>query len=96
LGIHLLRLRATSPTTHPKLATYSFAGESPEKAFKGYRDVYWKNSFRRTPIYGQSKLECGNIVTGPAVIESDDTTIVIPRDKKYTVDNLLNGLIESA
>jgi N-methylhydantoinase A/acetophenone carboxylase len=96
LTINLFRLRATSPTIHPRLATYSFAGENPEKAFKGYRDVYWKDSFTRTAIYGQAKLACGNVITGPAIIESDDTTILIPHGKKYTVDNLLNGLIESA
>jgi N-methylhydantoinase A len=96
LTIHLFRLRATSPTAHPALATYNFAGEDPEKALKGYRDVYWKKSFTQTAIYRQSKLECGNVVAGPAIIESDNTTILIPRSKKYTVDNLLNGLIESA
>jgi N-methylhydantoinase A len=95
LSIQLLRLRATSPTVHPQLAIHEFAGESPDKALKEYREVYWKNGFMRTPIYGQSKLECGNVVTGPAVIESDDTTILIPRGKKYTIDNLLNGIIES-
>jgi N-methylhydantoinase A len=96
LTIHLFRLRATSPAAHPELATYQFAGESPEKALKRYRDVYWKDGSTRTAIYGQSKLECGNVIKGPAIIESDDTTILIPRDKKYTVDNLLNGVIESA
>jgi N-methylhydantoinase A len=96
LTVHLFRLRATSPTTHPELATYDFTGESPEKALKGYRDVYWKDGFTRTAIYGQLKLECGNVINGPAIIESDDTTILIPDGKKYTVDNLLNGVIESA
>jgi N-methylhydantoinase A len=96
LTIHLFRLRATSPAAHPTLATHDFAGESAEKALKGYRDVYWKDSFKRTPIYGQSKLACGNIVTGPAVIESDDTTILIPGGRKYTVDNYLNGVIDPA
>jgi len=96
LAINLFRLRATSPTTHPRLASYRLVGESPEKALKGYRDICWKDRFTRTAIYEQSKLACGNIVTGPAVIESNDTTILIPRGKKYTVDNLLNGLIESA
>jgi N-methylhydantoinase A len=96
LEVHLFRLRATSPAAHPELKTYDFAGESPEKALKGYRDVYWNDGFTRTAIYGQMKLECGNIVKGPAIIESDDTTIVIPRGKKYTVDNLLNGIIEAA
>jgi N-methylhydantoinase A/acetophenone carboxylase len=96
LAIQLFRLRATSPAAHPKLATHDFAGENPEKALKGYREVYWKDGFTRTAIYGQTKLEYGNIVTGPAIIESDDTTVLIPRGKKYTVDNLLNGVIESA
>jgi N-methylhydantoinase A/acetophenone carboxylase len=96
LKIRLFRLRATSPAAHPELATHDFVGQSPEKALKGYRDVYWKEGFTRTAIYGQSKLECGNVIPGPAIIESDDTTILIPRDKKYTVDNLLNGVIEPA
>jgi len=96
LTINLFRLRATSPTAHPELATHQYAGESPEKALKGYRDVYWKDGLTRTAIYQQPQLACGNIIKGPAIIESDDTTILIPRGKKYTVDNLLNGVIESA
>jgi len=96
LIIYLFRLRATSPAAHPELAIHDFTGVSPEKALKGYREVYWKDGFARTAIYGQPKLEYGNIVAGPAVIESDDTTILIPRGKKYTVDNLLNGVIEPA
>jgi N-methylhydantoinase A/acetophenone carboxylase len=95
LAINLFRLRATSPTTHPRLATYKFIGENPGKALKGYRDVCWKDRFTQTAIYEQAKLACGNVVTGPAIIESDDTTILIPQGKKYTVDNLQNGLIES-
>ena len=96
LKIHLFRLRATSSAAHPELATHDFVGESPEKALKEYRDVYWKDGFTRTAIYGQPKLECGNVIKGPAIIESDDTTILIPQGKKYTVDNLLNGVIEQA
>ncbi len=95
VSILLFRLRATSPAAHPVLATHDFVGKSPDKALKGYREVYWKDGSKRTSIYGQQKLECGNIVTGPAIIESDDTTILIPQRKKYTVDNLLNGIIES-
>ena len=96
LTISLLRLRATSPTSHPELARHQFTGGSPEKALKGYRDVYWKDGLTRTAIYRQPELACGNIIKGPAIIDSDDTTILIPRGKKYTVDNLLNGVIESA
>jgi N-methylhydantoinase A/acetophenone carboxylase len=96
LTINLLRLRATSPTAHPEIATYQFAGEDPGKALKGHRDVYWKNGFIRTAIYQMPELECGNVIKGPAIIESDDTTILIPVGKKYTVDELLNGIIDTA
>ncbi len=96
ISIRLFRLRATSPAAHPVLATYNFTGESPEKALKGYREVYWKDGSKQTAIYGQPKLEYGNIIPGPAIIESEDTVILIPQGKKYTVDNLLNGVIESA
>ena len=96
LSLRLFRLRATSPAVHPELGTHEFAGVSPEKALKGRRPVYWKDSFIDTTIYSQVSLGCGNVVTGPAIIESDDTTILIPPGKKYTVDNLLNGIIEAA
>jgi N-methylhydantoinase A len=96
LKISSIRLRATSPVVHPELASYKPMAESPEKALKGHRDVYWKDKFVRTAIYEQQKLECGNVIMGPAVIESEDTTILLPEGKKYTVDNLLNGVIEEA
>ncbi len=96
LKIHMYRLRATSAAVHPELPRYEPVGDSPEKALKGRRDIYWKDGFITTAIYGQSKLECGNVVHGPAVIESDDTTILIPHGKKFTVDTLLNGVIEPA
>ncbi|MCK4862667.1 MAG: hydantoinase/oxoprolinase family protein [Dehalococcoidales bacterium] len=96
LEILNIRLRATSPAAHPELPLYEPVGKNPEEAFKGHRDVYWKDGYLQTAIYGQSRLECGNVISGPAIIESDDTTILIPKGKKYTVDTLLSGVIESA
>ena len=96
LKIHMFRLRATSPAVHPELPSHEPVGVNPEKALKGHRDVYWKDVPIRTAIYEQSKLACGNLVPGPAIIESADTTILILKGKKYTVDNLLNGVIELA
>lgn len=47
-----------------------------------------------TNVYDRKLLETGNIVRGPAIIEAEDTTYVIPKGKKYTVDQYLNGVIE--
>lgn len=96
LKVHMYRLRAASSAVHPELPRYEPVGESPKKALKGKRDIYWKYGFIPTAIYAQSKLKCGNVVPGPAIIESDDTTVLIPGGKKYTVDTLLNGIIEPA
>jgi N-methylhydantoinase A len=96
LSVNLFRLRATSPVIHPVLAADNSTTENPEKALREPRDVYWKDKFSRTAIYEQRKLECGNVILGPAIIQSEDTTILLPEGRKYTVDNLRNGIIESA
>ncbi|MFC1910255.1 hydantoinase/oxoprolinase family protein [Chloroflexota bacterium] len=94
LLVTMFRLRATSPVAHPAFPSYEFTGKNPEKALKGFREVYWKDLFSRTAIYQQEKLECGNEILGPAIIESVDTTILLPAGKKYSVDNFLNGVID--
>ena len=96
LKIHLFRLRATSPAAHPELASHKFVGKDPGKALKGHRQAYWKDGPVSTAIYEQTKLACGNVVKGPAIIDSEDTTILVPKGKQYTVDHLLNGVIERA
>ncbi len=96
LNITGFRLRATSPAAHPELPTYDWIGGNPEGASKGHRSVGWKDGYLQTAIYGQVNLECGNVISGPAIVESDSTTILIPKGKKYTVDTLLSGVIEQA
>lgn len=51
-------------------------------ALKGERDVYWveTRSFVKTPLYDGSIMTPGSKVSGPAVIEEPETTVVIPPD----------------
>ena len=87
-------LKAVVPLPKPEFQVFEQKGESPEKALKGTRKVYWENRFEETAVYEHGFLECGNIVKGPAVIESVDTTYVVPGGTRYTVDRYLNGVIE--
>jgi N-methylhydantoinase A/acetophenone carboxylase len=90
-------LRATVPRPKPELPTYPKRGKSPLKqALKGQRQAYWEEygSFRKTPIYEQKLLENGNIIEGPAIVEAEDTTTVIPPGVKLSVDNYLNLIME--
>jgi N-methylhydantoinase A/oxoprolinase/acetone carboxylase beta subunit len=43
-----------------------------------------------TDIYIFDKLQAGNIIKGPAIIEATKTTIVIHPDQTASVDEYLN------
>ena len=95
IKIKLFRLIASAPVHHYQFPSHNDEGQNPEKAYKGRREVYWEEGFTETNIYEQNLLRGGNIVIGPAVIESEDTTILVPPGRKYTVDKFLNGCLES-
>ncbi|MEW6261742.1 MAG: hydantoinase/oxoprolinase family protein [Thermodesulfobacteriota bacterium] len=94
-----LILRATVPRPKPALPVYPVKGPTPSKeALKGSRDVYWEDcrGFLQTPIYDAGPLEAGNVIEGPAVIEAESTTTVLPIDWTMTVDQHLNLVMEKS
>ena len=94
ISIEVFRLRAICLTPHYRFKAFSESSDDPIKALKGKRPVYWGEKFVETDVYERELLKSGNVVIGPAVIESEDTTCVIPEGKKYSVDKYLNGIIE--
>jgi N-methylhydantoinase A/oxoprolinase/acetone carboxylase beta subunit len=98
-GVDVLNLilRATVDHPKPKLPTYPQEGEKPvPEALKGKRNAYWVEygEFRPTPIYDAARLQNGNIIEGPAVIEAEDTTTVMPPVMKLSVDKYHNFILE--
>ena len=97
-GVEILDfcLWATVPTEAPEPRRYRFQGTDPDHARKGSRKAYWLEyrEFRETPVYDRERLRCGNVINGPALIESVDTTYVINPGWRFTVDEYLNGIIE--
>ncbi len=94
--IHNFYLFATVPLEKPQLPTYSSGLEDPRAAHIGDRPVYWPDVKARvaTNIYDADKLAPGNVVKGPAIVEARDTTVVIPRDSTYTLDQYMTGILE--
>jgi N-methylhydantoinase A/oxoprolinase/acetone carboxylase beta subunit len=98
-GVDVLNLilRATVDHPKPELPTYPKVKAAPDKdALKGERDVYWTeyNSFRPTPIYEARLLKHGNIIDGEAVIEAEDTTVVLAPGYRLSVDKYHNMIIQ--
>jgi N-methylhydantoinase A/acetophenone carboxylase len=98
-GVDVLNLilRATVDHPKPKLPTYPLAKETPDAAsLKGKRLAYWVEygEFRPTPVYDAKLLKHGNIISGAAIIEAEDTTIVMPPVLKLSVDKYHNFILE--
>ncbi len=97
VDIHSFTLRATVPQPRPELPVHAVKEKRPRRgAMKGHREAYWEEyqGFRQTPIYEQKLLDCGNVIEGPAIIEAETTTTVLPPGAKLVVDKFLNLVIE--
>ncbi len=98
-GVDVLNLilRATVDYPKPTLPTYPAAGDKPDAgALKGERNAYWVEygEFRPSAVYDARLLKHGNRIEGAAIIEAEDTTIVLPPPATLEVDKYHNFIIE--
>ncbi len=70
---------------------FSIKNTGREARPNGYREVFFREDWVKTPIYDRLKLGSGSVIEGPAVIESIDSTILVPPDYIARVDEY--GLI---
>ncbi|MBI4489990.1 MAG: hydantoinase/oxoprolinase family protein [Deltaproteobacteria bacterium] len=84
---------AATKTYKPKLKRLEPEGESPERARAGERPVYFDH-FVSTPVFRMDLLRPGNKITGPAVVESAATTLLLHSGQTGTVDSYLNLLLQ--
>ncbi|WP_299032053.1 hydantoinase/oxoprolinase family protein [uncultured Sulfitobacter sp.] len=94
----VINLRSAVTGKRPRfdLATLAPEGGSIEAAQKGTRQVYFNGDWHETRIYARLSLPVGARVTGPAILEQPDTTVLIEPDLVGHVDTFGNTLIERA
>lgn len=70
--------------------------EPPAAALLESRQAYWSalGGFKDTPVFAFPALESGNVITGPALIEAEDTTYVIEPEWRFTLDCFRNAILE--
>lgn len=74
-----LRLTATTARAKVELPGLRYVGEDPSPAHKGNRAAYFDGKgLTDTPVFDGARVACGNVVEGPALIERQDTTVVVP------------------
>jgi N-methylhydantoinase A/oxoprolinase/acetone carboxylase beta subunit/N-methylhydantoinase B/oxoprolinase/acetone carboxylase alpha subunit len=76
-----------------KLIKIPQGSKDPAGAMKRTRKCYFQGKYIETPVYDSEKLEAGNIIKGPAIIEVPTTTAVVPPNFECTVDDYNNYVL---
>jgi len=91
-----VRVECTGLTEKPKLRIQECEKErNMKEAMLENRAVYFESEdqWLETPVYLKDKLKEGSVVSGPAIIEQYDSTIVVYPEWVAKVDGYLNVLL---
>jgi N-methylhydantoinase A len=79
--------------------TATLSGDAPAIAHEGqaldatdHREASFGEGFRETPVYERASIPGGATFEGPAIVEGGESTVVVPPDRRATVDD--KGTIE--
>jgi N-methylhydantoinase A len=83
-----VRLQAIGATQRPNYPIEHHSGEHPHQALKSKRPVYIPEtgSFEAARVYDGHQLHCGNMIAGPAVIETVTTAVFVSASFDCVVD----------
>jgi N-methylhydantoinase A/acetophenone carboxylase len=89
-------LKAIVPVRKIQLPKMPLEGRDPTAARKGERPAYWpeEKDFRTTPLFSYELLGPGNVVEGPAIVEGEYTTLVVPSPMRFSIDERGLGILE--
>jgi N-methylhydantoinase A/acetophenone carboxylase len=90
-------LKASVPGQHLEMPVYELGDQSPEAARKGSRQAYWPSlgGHVDTDVFDQARLRPGHVVMGPALIEGEFTTVVIPPERRFRIGEHALGIMEA-
>jgi N-methylhydantoinase A len=85
-------VRVAAQSHPPRIARQERSSLPPTNALTGSRPVYFRETggFIATPIYHRDALHAGQSVSGPAVIEAPDTTILVHPGQRAEMDEYRN------
>ncbi len=69
------------------------SGGAGGTALRGRRQAFFEDGFREVPVYDGHRLASGEDVAGPAIVEQETTTVVVPPEYQLTCDAFGNYLV---
>lgn len=86
-GVTKVIMRGSVISQKPELPEEELSGkEPPKEALIGKRPFYRHKKWHDADVWSMEALKAGNHIVGPAVIESDATTFVVPKGFETTLD----------
>ncbi len=99
-AVQLVTFRVEAAGVVPKASFQprADAGEDASAAIVAQREMWLPEAggFVSCPVYDREKLDCGNRIAGPAIVEQMDATTVILPGMTATVEPYLNMIVEVA
>jgi N-methylhydantoinase A len=90
LEVVVCRLRARALTPRPRLVkAKKLSAKIPKEAVRKPRTIQWASA-KKTAVYDGDRLAVGNVIRGPAIVETSDTTVVVQPGRRLRVDALGN------
>ncbi|HEY2337230.1 MAG TPA: hydantoinase/oxoprolinase family protein [Burkholderiales bacterium] len=90
LELVVCRLRARALTPRPRLVkAKKLSAKIPKEAIRKPRTIQWASA-KKTAVYDGDRLAVGNVIRGPAIVETSDTTVVVQPGRRLRVDQLGN------
>jgi N-methylhydantoinase A/acetophenone carboxylase len=88
-------LKATAATGDKSLPEYSENTTVSSSARKSGRPVLWSKAvgFRETVVYDLARLQPGNRIDGPAIVEAEDTVCPVPAGATFSLDRHRTGVV---
>ncbi len=89
-------LMVHAPVPHYRIEDQPAAESGPEQALKNTRPVFLstEKGTIEAPVYDRTRLRNTHRVEGPAIVESEHTTFLVPDGWRLTVDRYNNALLE--
>jgi N-methylhydantoinase A len=90
------RIEASGRVRKAEFPAHPPAGADAQEALIGRRDVWLPEAdgFAPTAVYDRERLQCGNRIRGPAIVEQMDATTLVLPGMVAAVDPYLNLMLE--
>lgn len=93
LEVKRLRTLITYPRLPSSILDPQSTSPLSQLPLKGTRSVYFQGHFMETPVYERFFMPAGVSLSGPALIEQEDSTTVVPPEVSVKVDRYGNLIL---